>query len=127
MDDSNHEMLGVLAQQMGTIFNPLIQSTTQTNLQNAQANQQMAAQIGRLADFFGAPREAVRQPPPQPTWVRENQGIIFQEEPTINQAQPLIHPEAEVQQPIRREEPPRPQQAIPREEPGRRVVLVNRN
>ena len=57
-------MLGVLAQQMGTIFNPLIQSTTQTNLQNAQANQQMAAQIGCLADFFGAPREVVRQPPP---------------------------------------------------------------
>ena len=43
MDDNNHEMLGVLAQHMGTIFNHLIQSTTQTNLQNAQANQQMAA------------------------------------------------------------------------------------
>ena len=87
----------------------------------------MAAQIGRLADFFGAPREAVRQPPLQPIWVRENQGIIFQEEPTINQAQPLIHPEAKFQQPIQREEPPRPQQDIPRDEPGGRVVLVNRN
>ena len=43
MDDSNHEMVGVLAQKLSTIFNSLIQITTQTNLQNAQANQQMDA------------------------------------------------------------------------------------
>ena len=101
MDDSNHEMVGVLAQQMSTIFNPLIQSTTQTNLQNSHANQQMEAQIGHLADFFGAPREPTRQP--QPTWIRENQGIVFQEEPTIEPTQPVIHPEVEIQQLVRRE------------------------
>ena len=94
-------------------------------MQNAQANPQMVAQIWHLADFFGAPREPTRQP--QPTWIRENQGIVFQEEPTIDQAQPVIHPEVKIQQPVRREEPPRFQQAIPREEPRRRVVMVNRN
>ena len=85
----------------------------------------MVAQIGRLADFFGAPRELTRQP--QPTRKRENQGILFQEEPTIDQAQPVIHPEVEIQQSVRREEPYRFQHAIPREEPRRRMVMVNQN
>lgn len=31
MDESNHEMVHMLSQKMGTIFNPLIQNTTQTN------------------------------------------------------------------------------------------------
>ena len=39
----------------------------------------------------------------------------------------MIHPEVEIQQPDRREEPHRFQQAIPSEEPQRRMVMVNRN
>lgn len=35
MDESNHEMVQMLANQIGTIFNPLIQNTTQTNQQMA--------------------------------------------------------------------------------------------
>ena len=35
MDDSNHRMIGVLAQKMGAIFNALVQSATQTNQKNA--------------------------------------------------------------------------------------------
>ena len=55
MDDSNHEIVGVLSQQMGMNFNSLIQSATQTNQQNTHINQQLAAQMERIADFFGAP------------------------------------------------------------------------
>lgn len=54
MDESNHEMVQMLANQMNTIFNPLIQNTTQTN-------QQMTTQMTRIADFFGVP-----QPPRHP-------------------------------------------------------------
>lgn len=54
MDESNHEMVQMLANQMGTILNPLIQNTT-------QMNQQMAVQMTRVADFFGVP-----QPPRHP-------------------------------------------------------------
>ena len=75
MDESNHDMVQMLAQTMGTIFNPLIQNTT-------QSNQQLAAQMTRIADFFGVP-----QPPRQPQreWIRENQGLVFGEDVTINQ------------------------------------------
>lgn len=49
MNESNHEMVQMLAQTMGTIFNPLIQNTT-------QSNQQMAAQVTHIVDFFGVPQ-----------------------------------------------------------------------
>lgn len=49
MDESNHEMVHMLAQQMGTIFNTLIQNTTQTN-------QQMATQMTRIAYLFKVPQ-----------------------------------------------------------------------
>lgn len=35
MDKSNHDIVQMLAQTMGTILNPLIQNTTQTNQQMA--------------------------------------------------------------------------------------------
>lgn len=77
MNESNHEMVQKLENQMNIIFNPLIQNTTQTN-------QQMAAQMMHIADFFGVP-----QPPrhPQREWMIENKGISFEEDPTINQVQ----------------------------------------
>lgn len=75
MDKSNHEMVQMLAQTMGTIFNPLIQNTT-------QSNQQMAAQMTCISDFFGVPK-----PPrhPQREWLRENQGLAIEDDLTINQ------------------------------------------
>ena len=95
MDESNHDMVQTLAQTMGTIFNPLIQSTT-------QANQQMAAQMTRIADFFGVP-----QPPrpPQREWIRENQGAILEEDVTINQIPRVANQGVVGEQPI--VEPPR--------------------
>lgn len=62
MDESNHDMVQMLAQTMGTILNPLIEDTT-------QSNQQMAAHMMRLANFSG-----VSQPPhrPQREYMVEN-------------------------------------------------------
>lgn len=74
MDKNNHEMVYMLAQQMGTTFNPLIQNTTQTK-------QQMAAQMTQISNFFGvpqAPRQLRRER------VVENQGEILEKDPTIN-------------------------------------------
>ena len=49
MDDSNHDMVGILAREMNAIFNPLIQNINRTNQENA-------TQMARIADFFGAPQ-----------------------------------------------------------------------
>ena len=57
MDDSNHDMVNMLTQQIGTMFNPLIQNTN-------QSYQVLATQMGRIADFFGAP-QVPNQPVPQ--------------------------------------------------------------
>lgn len=62
MDESNHEMVHMLTQQMVTILRPLIQDSI-------QSYQQLATQMTRIGDFFGAPRAQVRQnptPPPRP-------------------------------------------------------------
>jgi hypothetical protein len=48
MDESNHEMVNMLTQQIGTVFNPLIQTTN-------DSYQLLANQMGRMTDFFGAP------------------------------------------------------------------------
>jgi len=45
MDGSNHDMVNMLTQQIGTIFNPLIQNTN-------QSYQALATQLGRIADLF---------------------------------------------------------------------------
>lgn len=67
IDESTHEMVYMLTQKMGTIFNPLIQNATQTN-------QQLAAQMARITNLFGAPKVQVRHvPQPQPTRLVENQ------------------------------------------------------
>lgn len=47
MDESNHEMVNLLTQQIGIVFNPLIQNVN-------QSYQALAIQIGRIADFFAA-------------------------------------------------------------------------
>ncbi|XP_050896339.1 uncharacterized protein LOC127103095 [Lathyrus oleraceus] len=53
-------MVHMLAHQMGTILRPLIQDST-------QSYQQLATQMIRIGDFFGAPRAQVRHnPTPHP-------------------------------------------------------------
>jgi len=48
MEDINHEMVNQLTQQIGTIINPLIRDTN-------NSYQALAAQMERIANFFGAP------------------------------------------------------------------------
>jgi len=45
MDESNHEMVNLLTQQIGTVFNSLIRDTN-------QSYQALTTQMGRIADFF---------------------------------------------------------------------------
>ncbi|PNX89261.1 hypothetical protein L195_g045379, partial [Trifolium pratense] len=53
MDESNHEIVNLLTQQIGTVFNPLIQNTN-------ESYQMLAFQMSRIADFLGTP-----PPPPR--------------------------------------------------------------
>ncbi|WJX84315.1 hypothetical protein P8452_66904 [Trifolium repens] len=48
MDESNHDMVNLLTQQIGTVFNHLIQNPN-------DSYQMLAYQMGRIADFFGTP------------------------------------------------------------------------
>jgi len=57
MDKSNHEMVNLLIQQIGTMFNPLIRDTN-------RSYQALTTQMGRIADLF-APPQPVYQPIPQ--------------------------------------------------------------
>lgn len=49
MNESNHEMIHMMTQQMGTILRPLIQDSN-------QSYQQLTTQMTRIGDFLGAPR-----------------------------------------------------------------------
>jgi len=49
MDESNHEMVNLLNQQIGTLFNPLIRDTN-------WSYQALTTQIGRIADFIAPPQ-----------------------------------------------------------------------
>src|ERR1051325_4669382 len=64
MDDSNHELVNMLTNQMGNVFNPIVQESTETNRQSAVTNRQVIAQLTRLFNFLGAPPAPVRQSPP---------------------------------------------------------------
>lgn len=59
MNESNHEMIHMLTQQMGTILRPLIQDST-------QSYQQLATQMTQIGDFLRAPRAQIRKNPPPP-------------------------------------------------------------
>src|SRR4051812_39992536 len=48
IDESNHEIVNALTQQMGTLFTPMINNTN-------QSHEILAGQMARIADFFGAP------------------------------------------------------------------------
>ena len=57
INKSNHEMVNLLTQQIGTVFNPLIQNTN-------QGYYALTTQMGRIAYFF-APQQIVYQRIPQ--------------------------------------------------------------
>jgi hypothetical protein len=60
MDESNHEMINLLTQQLGTVIDPLIQ-----DLNNSY--QMLTNQMSRIAYFFGAPPTQQQQIRPIPT------------------------------------------------------------
>ncbi|XP_058784446.1 uncharacterized protein LOC131659253 [Vicia villosa] len=117
MDASNQDMVGLLAREMNAIFSPLIQNLNRTNQDNSETCQQLLVQMGRIANFLGAPETSVRR--------RTKQLVIQADEPTINQVRPPRPPpkteplRAGLEQQIVRQE-------ILEEQP-RRVVMVNRN
>ncbi|KAK2444904.1 hypothetical protein QL285_015894 [Trifolium repens] len=108
MDESNHDMVNTLTQQLGTVINPLIHNTN-------DSYQMLTNQMSRIADFFGAPpiqQQPIRQIPVQAP-VQEiqmpnnpvnpiNQG----QQQTVAQVEPIV-------------------QNVVEQDPG--IVLVNRN
>ena len=94
VDDSNHDMVNMMTQQIGNAINPLINHTN-------NSNQQLATQMGRIADFFGGPQPQIRPLPIiQHVEVNPNEGI-----PNIGgvannpiQQQPIVQQQLKVQQ-----------------------------
>ncbi|KAK2435120.1 hypothetical protein QL285_020199 [Trifolium repens] len=123
MDDSNHDMVNMLTQQIGTVFNPLIQNTN-------QSYQLLANQMGRIADFFGAPQVPNQQVPQIQNIVSlqiaqaPNNAIVPAQvnvpNPVnqVHQPAPVVKPQVQLQaQP----------HALPQVEQNPGIVLVNRN
>jgi len=81
MDESNHEMVNLLTQQIGTVFNPLIPDTN-------RSYQAITTQMGRIADFF-APPQPVYQPVPQV----QNQQPLQLIEHVVQRPQPVPQPQ----------------------------------
>ncbi|KAH1252502.1 hypothetical protein GmHk_04G009456 [Glycine max] len=106
MDESNHDMVNMLTQQIGTVINPLIQNTN-------DSYQTLTNQISRIADFFGAP--PIQQPPIRQIQIQAPvQEIQMPNNPGMQMAQ--------APQPAARIEPP-----VQQVEPNPGIVLVNRN
>ncbi|XP_050894294.1 uncharacterized protein LOC127101025 [Lathyrus oleraceus] len=85
MDDSNHELVNMLTNQMGTVFNPLIQ-------ESAETNRQMANQLTCLCNFLGPPARQITRMirPTVPVQIE----IGAAEEETVHEGQiirPLQH------------------------------------
>jgi hypothetical protein len=80
MDDSNHELVNMLTNQMGTVFNPLIQ-------ESAETNRQVANQLTRLCNFLGAPTRQMAQVVRQTIPVQMEIGAV--EDETVHEGQIL--------------------------------------
>jgi len=83
----NHEMVNLWTQQIGTMLNPLIQTTNQDY-------QALSTQMGRITYFFTPPQTVYQQIPhiqniPQAQITRPVQII----EPTVQRQQPLPRPQ----------------------------------
>ena len=80
MDESNHEMVNLFTQQIGTVFNHLIRDTN-------RSYQALTTQMGRIADFFAAP-----QPVYQPVTQIQNQQSLRLVESMVQRQQPVPQP-----------------------------------
>jgi len=89
MEDCNHEMVNMLTQQIRTVFNPFIRETHNSYLT-------LFDQMGRIADFFGAP-PARNTPTPQNQNPRPIEGYIDRPNggiPANSLQQPVVEPQA---------------------------------
>ncbi|XP_050895158.1 uncharacterized protein LOC127101751 [Lathyrus oleraceus] len=80
MDDSNHELVNMLTNQMATVFNPVIQ-------ESADRNRQVANQLTRLCNFLGAPARQMAQVARQTVPVQMEIGAA--EDETVHEVQIL--------------------------------------
>ncbi|XP_050875138.1 uncharacterized protein LOC127078750 [Lathyrus oleraceus] len=80
MDDSNHELVNMLTNQMGTVFNNVIQ-------ESAKTNRQVANQLTRLCNFLGAPARQMAQVVRQNILVQVEIGAA--EDETVHEGQIL--------------------------------------
>ena len=81
MDESNHKMVNLLTQQIGTVFNPLIRDTN-------RSYQALTIQMRRIADFFAPP-----QPVYQPVTQIQNQQLLRLVEPMVQMPQHVPQPQ----------------------------------
>ncbi|KAH1237870.1 hypothetical protein GmHk_08G022674 [Glycine max] len=96
MDESNHDMVNMLTQQIGTVINPLIQNTN-------DSYQTLTNQISRIADFFGAP--PIQQPPIRQIQIQAPvQEIQMPNNPGMQMAQ-APQPAARIEPPVQQVEP----------------------
>ena len=87
MDDSNHELVNMLTNQMGNVLNPIVQESIETNKKFAETNRQIILQLTRLCNFLGAPPAVGRQVHQvrQPVHVQGDMGVV--EEDIVYQGQ----------------------------------------
>src|ERR1051325_11489304 len=90
---------------MNGIFGPLIQNINRTNQENA-------AQMTKIAYFFGAPDAPARR--------RQNPVVIRNEEPTIEQIRPQVVEERNIGARLRQQEVQEDQNEQPRP-----IMVVN--
>src|SRR3954464_1024426 len=63
MDASNHDMLGALAKELTSLFNPLLANITCTNRETVETFRKMSSQMNRMSEFMGvAPKRKDKQP-----------------------------------------------------------------
>jgi hypothetical protein len=90
MDESNHDMVNLLTQQIGTVFNPLIQNTN-------DSYQMLAYQMGRIADFFGTPAP---QNQPRINHVAPEMILPAMSATPFNPRPPYVIPQVTPQEPV---------------------------
>jgi len=114
VEDSNHEMVNMVTQQIGTVINPLIRDTN-------NSYQALSAQMERIANFSGAP-PARNIPVPQNQNARP---IEIPAEGHVNQV-PRNGAQQQVVQPQAQEEPERAQILVNRHQDVDQVVMQAR-
>ncbi|XP_058758287.1 uncharacterized protein LOC131631508 [Vicia villosa] len=123
MNASNHDMLGVLARELGSIFNPLATNIARTNQENVETYQKISSQIGRMADFLGVPQNRRRNN--QSTY-QEGDPVLEQVQTAVPSSRPApVERNQVVDLETQNQTTNVARQAIPQQQP--RVVVVGRD